>query len=120
MQQRRRGVNAFIVSDAERSRRKGKKTSSWRLWSSATIRDWQRHIARGGAAWLGKMQSTSRFGRMRVLGLDYPRTLASMTDAEARADGALADETAVEWKARNHRYFKAEGGYCKVTFVYLG
>ena len=74
----------------------------------------------GGAAWLGKMQSRDRFGRIRILSVEYPRTLSSMTDAEARADGAEAGETALDWVARNKAYFAHAGGYTKVTFVYLG
>ena len=98
-----------------------KKTTSWRLWAAATRKGWADHVEGGGEAWLGRMMSAERYGRVRVTGLEYPRKLASMTDAEAMTDGASAGETAVEWQSKQAKHFRDKTAlYCKVTFVYLG
>jgi hypothetical protein len=97
-----------------------KKTTTWRLWKAATIQAWADHVKVGGEAWLGRLMSTERYGRIRVTGVDFPRSLRSMTDAEARADGASAGESAMEWQTRQSKYFGDKSAfYCKVTFEYL-
>ena len=98
-----------------------KKTTSWRVWKAKTVHAWTDHVEDGGKAWLGRMMSKERYGRLRVTGVSSPRLLRSMTDAEARADGASAGETALEWQSRQKQYFSDKSAlYCVIEFEYLG
>ena len=66
------------------------------------------------------MMSAERYGNLVVTKLDYPRVLESMTDAEARADGAAAGESAAARQKRNAKYFRDKSAmYSVVTFEYL-
>ena len=82
---------------------------------------WRGHIEAGGYTHLGKLMSAEKFGSIIVTKLEYPRVLESMSDAEARADGAAAGESAAAWQKRNAKYFRAKNAvYSVVTFAYLG
>ena len=96
------------------------KTTTWRRWCKGTRDMWQAHISSGGAAWLGKMGDAGRFGRLQVATFEFPRTLESMTNAEAVADGAPPGTTARQWQASNRKYFEPGFEYCKLTFSYVG
>ena len=83
---------------------KGMKTSSWRQWCDATIREWEATLLQGGLFYLGKMNSSARHAVLRLLSVERGKCLDDLTMEDVRMEGG-SHGTVRDFLTDNHIYF---------------
>ena len=106
--------------------RGNRKSLTWRVWGKAMRRRFEKYLVDGGRIGVSKQGSTEVFMCIELAGVDFPRELSSMTDAEAVADGASPGQSAADWQSAvgNRQYFGKKwhkrAKYTVISFRYAG
>ena len=88
-------------------------------------RRFEKYLVDGELIGVSKLGSKEVFMYIKLTGVDFPRELSSMTDAEAVHDGASQGQNAADWQSEkgNRPYFggkQKRAQFTVVSFRYAG